>query len=138
MELVKSLEHKSDEEQLRELGVFSLEKVRGDLIVVYNCLKGGCSLVRINVLSQVASDRTRGPVLKLCEGRFRWEIEKNFFPKRVVKPWNGQSREVVNSPSLGIFKGCVVVAFWSMVNGGLGRAALMIELDDFKGLFHSK
>lgn len=58
--------------------------------------------------------------------------------KGLSKPWNRQSREVINSPFLGIFIRHVVVALRVMVNGGFGRAGLMIELDSFKRLFHSK
>ncbi|KAF4795893.1 hypothetical protein TURU_088530 [Turdus rufiventris] len=106
MELVKGLEHKSCEEQLRELGVFTLEKRRlqGHLIALYNYLKGGCRQVGVNLSSQARNNRMRGNGLQLHWGRFGLAIRRNFYTERVVKHWNGLTMELVTSPSLDIFK----------------------------------
>ncbi|KFQ55828.1 hypothetical protein N334_10707, partial [Pelecanus crispus] len=53
--------------------------------------------------------------LRLCQGRFGLEIRRNFFTERVVKHWKRLPREVVESPSLEVFKKRVDVALGDMV-----------------------
>jgi len=97
--------------------VFSLEKRRlqGDLIAAFQYLKGICKTAEEGLFTRACNDRIRGNGFKQKEGGFRLDRRKKFFTMRVVRHWNRLPREVVDAPSLEVFKPRVDEALCNLV-----------------------
>ena len=105
--MIKGLEHLPCEERLSNLVLFSLEKrrLRGDLINVYKYIKGGGKQMDVaRLFSVVYSGTARRNGLKLEHGKFHTNMWNKCFTARVTEHWNRLSREVVEAPSMEIFK----------------------------------
>ena len=70
--MIQGMEHLSYEDRLRKLKLFSLEKRRlsGDLIEVFQYLKGSYRKEGDRLFSKLCGGRTRRNGFKLKEGRF--------------------------------------------------------------------
>ena len=115
--MIRGLQHLSYEERLRELGLLSLEKrrLRGELSVAFQYLKGPDKQEAEQPFTRLHSDRTRGNGFKLRQGRFRLDIRKKFFTQRVVTHWNRLPKEIAYVPTLETFKARLDVALGSLI-----------------------
>jgi len=115
--MIRGLEHLLYKNRLREFGLFSLEKKRfwGNLIAGFQYPKGAYRKTGERLFRKASSDRTRGNGFKLKEGRFRLDIRKKFPTVKVVKCWNRLPREVVDAPSIEVFKAGLDRALSNMI-----------------------
>ena len=115
--MLAGLELLSCEGRLRELGLFSLEKrrLRGDLTAAFQYRKGAYTQERSQFFTRVDNSRTRENGFKLEEGRFRLDVRGKFYTESVVRCWHRLPREVVDAPSLEVFKTRLAGALGSLI-----------------------
>ena len=75
-------------------------------------LRGAYKQEGSQLFTRVDNSRTRGNGFKLKEGRFRLDIRGKFFTEKVGRCWHRLPRDVVDAPSLEVFK--------ARLDGGLG------------------
>ena len=93
--------------------MFSLEKKRQQGAFQY--LKEPYKQERNQLFERADNCRTRGNGFMLREGRIRLDVRGKFFTERVVRYWNRLPREVVDAPSLEVFKARLDGALGSLV-----------------------
>jgi len=79
--------------------VSSLEKrrLRGDLITMFQYLKGGYKEDGDSLFIRSHLEKMRGNGHKLLLGRFQLDMRGQFFTKSTISHWNSLPREVVHS-----------------------------------------
>ena len=115
--MIRGPEHLLYKDRLRELSLFSLEKrrLRSDLIAASRYIKGAYKQEGSQLFTRVDNGRTRGNGFTLREGRFRLNVRGKFFTMRVVRCWNRLPEEVMDAPSLEVFKARLDGALGSLV-----------------------
>lgn len=69
----------------------------------------------VGLFTHITSRGTRATCLKLLQGKFRLDTRKHFFTKRIVRHVIRLPTQVMESPSLNVFKRHADVANRDMV-----------------------
>lgn len=102
--MISDLEHLPFAERLRPGTIQpGEEKIERDRINAYKYLKSRRQVDGARLFSVVPSNSTRNRH-KLEQRKFYLSMEMNIFTLRLTEHWNRLLREVVESPSLEIFK----------------------------------
>lgn len=89
--------------EIMNLPSFQQRRRRGDLIITYRALHS-CFGVDLSQLFELNSNNLRGHEFKLKKEKFSTGARQGFLSNRVFSAWNGLPSEVVNAPSVNLFK----------------------------------
>lgn len=111
--LMRGLKYLFYKEKLRELGLFSRERIK----LCWPCyafqyLKEGLQKAGEELFKR---DRKCEIFPKLKEGRFWLDLKKKSFTLRVVRHWNRLLRQFVDPPSLKVYKTRLDVSLSNLV-----------------------
>ena len=97
------------EDRLGALGLFSLEKrkLRGDLIPMYQYLRGSYKEVGDSLFTRSHMERTRRKWTQVALGEIPTGHKRKIFHSEDSHHWNNLPREVVDSAMLDTFKSCL-------------------------------
>ena len=110
------LEYLYYEHRLKKLCLFTLERrmvQRG--LMAFQHLKGTYKLEEDRLFTHSDSDRIKGNVFKLEEGKINLNVRMKVCTQRAVRHWNKLPREVVDAPSLEVYKARLDGALGSLV-----------------------
>lgn len=104
--LLPNLKHLPYSGRLKRLNLPTLvyRRHRGDMIETFKILHGIYENQCFPQLPRVSYSATRGHNFKLFKNRSAKSVRQHFFTLRIVDTWNSLPYEVVNAPTVNVFK----------------------------------
>ena len=104
--MVSEIRELSYEDRLRTLKLPSMEyrRKRGDMIQCYKVMNGLVRIEADELFTPIPSNNTRGHGQRVLRTKAHKAARVKSFSQRTIKSWNSLPSEVINSPSVNVFK----------------------------------
>ena len=103
---ILGLKDKNYRDRLRALSLYSVKGrlLRADLLKCWKIFHGHCQIFPEKLWCLETGRRTRGHMFKIRYCRAQIDARARFFTHRIVNDWNGLPANLVQEPSLHLFK----------------------------------
>ena len=104
--MVSEIRELSYEDRLRTLKLPSMEyrRKRGDMIQCFKVMNGLVRIKAEELFTPIPSNNTRGHGQRVLRTKAHKATRMKSFSQRTIKSWNSLPSEVINSPSVNVFK----------------------------------